>query len=62
MPDRKKVEQIMAHKGMTQLDLCSASGLTQSHLSHILTRNSDLRESTLKKLCRGLGCKAEDIW
>lgn len=62
MPNANKVKHRLVDLGMNQADLARASGLERHHVYKILNQSEDIRESTLKKLCKGLKCKAEDIW
>ena len=61
MPQREKIKKILEEKGMTQADLARASGIDASNISYIISESRNVREKTLWKLCKGLGCKPEDI-
>lgn len=62
MPDKTKVRMRMAALDVNQKELANRANMIESHVSKILRDGTDVRESTLKKLCHALGCKAEDIW
>lgn len=61
MPYGYKIKKILKDKGMTQAELSRASGIKESNISHILNQDRNVRERTLYRLCKGLGCKPEDI-
>lgn len=62
MPDRTKVKMELAKRDMTQADLARKMGVSRSHVTKIMSKGTDVRESTLKRICRAIGCRAEDIW
>lgn len=62
MPDKTKTRMRMAALDINQKELANRANMIESHVSKILRDGTDVRESTLKKLCHALGCKAEDIW
>lgn len=62
MPDKTKTRMRMAALDINQKELAKRANMIESHVSKILRDGTDVRESTLKKLCHALGCKAEDIW
>ena len=61
MPYGWKVKAILEEQEMTQADLSRASGIEESNISHIVNNDRNIREKTLAKLCKGLGCKPEEI-
>lgn len=61
MPDSKKLKRIMDEQDMSQAELGRRAGIKPANVSHIVNSNRDVRESTLMKIARALGCKAEDI-
>lgn len=61
MTSSRKIRDIMDGRGMTQIELARATGMKRSNVCKLVHNDRDVRESTLSKLCRGLGCKPEDI-
>lgn len=61
MPDSKKIKRMMSEQGITQAELCRRSGIKPSNMSYIVNDDHKVKETTLMRLCNGLGCKAEDI-
>lgn len=57
-----KIKHMMLDKDLSYTEVAKRMGVHVSHVSNILSRNNDIKTSTLKKLCKALGCKAEDIW
>lgn len=62
MPNREKMRRIMFERDMTQADLARSMGVSPSGVTKIMRKGTDIRESTLKRICQALGCRAEDIW
>lgn len=56
------MRRIMFEREMSQADLARAMGVSPSGVTKIMRKGTDIRESTLKKVCRALNCRAEDIW
>lgn len=62
MPNGKKVRHALVERDMTQADLARKSGISPEHISGIIRNDKNVRESTLKRICDAIGCKAEEIW
>lgn len=62
MPNGKKVLHALVDRDMKQADLARRSGLSPEHVSDIIRNDKNVRESTLKRICKAIGCKAEEIW
>lgn len=56
----KRLEVLMADRGLTILALSKLSGISQPALAKIRARQS-CRIGTAAKLCAALGCSAGDI-
>lgn len=50
----KAIKQLRKDRSLSQSDLASLSGITQTALSHIETGDSIPQADTLKKICKGL--------
>ena len=61
MPNGWKVRKILAENDMTQADLARVTGMSESNVCRIVKGNRNVREKTLWRICKGLGCKPEDI-
>lgn len=62
MTDARKIRHLMIDRDMNQKALAEASGLTEHHVSQIMSgRIENIQEKTLWKLCGALECKPEDI-
>lgn len=61
MTSGKKIQAIMSDLGISQSELARRAGMKRSNVCYIVNNDRDVRESTLSKLCRGLGCKPEEI-
>lgn len=61
MPYGKKIKAILDDKKMSQVELSRLSGIEESNISHIVNNNRNVREKTLSKICKALGCKPEEI-
>lgn len=62
MPNGKKVLHALVDRDMKQADLARRSGLSPEHVSDIIRNDKNVRESTLKRICKAIGCSAEEIW
>lgn len=62
MPNGKKVRHALVERDMTQADLARKSGISPEHISGIIRTDKNVRESTLKRICKAIGCNAEEIW
>lgn len=60
MIDRRKIENILAEKGLTMSALASKSGISRQSISTII-RRSACTPATAGKLAKGLGASVEDI-
>lgn len=58
----KKLRLKMTEMDETAATLESKTGVGRTRISHLMHHDRDIRVSTLKKLCKGLKCKAEDLW
>lgn len=61
MPNGWKVRKILAENDMTQADLARVTGMSESNVCRIVKGNRNVREKTLWRICKALGCKPEDI-
>lgn len=63
MLDSKKLRALMEEKGYGCNALAEKIGSVPAHVSHMMNDNyvSNLRLSTLDKLCDALQCKPEDL-
>ena len=62
MPIVLKLDDLMAQRGISLVELAEQVGITNANLSHIKTgKVRAIRFSTLEKLCEVLGCKPGDI-
>lgn len=61
MPYGWKIKAILEEEDMSQAELSRLSGIEPSNISHIIKSNRNVREKTLSALCKGLGCKPEEI-
>lgn len=55
-----KLWHILIDKGMKKKDLQEAAGLT-NHAMLKLRNNQDITTETIGKICKALGCQADDI-
>ena len=55
-----KLWHILLDRGMKKKDLKEAAGLT-SHAMMKLCNNEDITTQTIGKICKALGCQADDI-
>lgn len=62
MPNANKVKHVLVDRDMSQAELARKMGVGPGHVSKIMRNDADVRESTLKRMCRALNCKAEDLW
>lgn len=62
MPNPEKIRRVLFDRRMSKADLARKMGVSRSFATHITKSGVDIRESTLKRLCDAMGCKAEDIW
>lgn len=62
MPNANKVKHVLVDRDMSQAALARKMGVEPGHVSKIMRNDTDVRESTLKRMCSALNCKAEDLW
>lgn len=55
-----KLWHILIDRGMKKKDLKEAAGLT-GHAMMKLRTNQDITTETIGKICKALGCQADDI-
>lgn len=58
---KDRLYRLMVHKGITQEELASRVGTSQTMMSHYLTGRSIPTFITAAKIARALGCSVEDL-
>ncbi len=58
----ERLRKIMDEKNVTQEELASKIGVSQSAISHMLNRNCRPQRRTIKKLADALQVTAESLW
>jgi transcriptional regulator with XRE-family HTH domain len=61
VPLAKRLKQLRAKKGLTQLMLAKKAGLTLAYIGRLETGHYDPQLSTLRKLSRVLGVSISDL-
>lgn len=60
--NHKKLQYKMIERDETPKTLSKSTGIQREYISRMRHEDKDIRVSTLKKLCKALKCKAEDLW
>ncbi|MHC9064027.1 helix-turn-helix transcriptional regulator [Nitrospira sp. CMX1] len=60
-PLAKRLKELRAQKGLTQLQVAKKAGLTLAYIGRLETGHYDPQLSTLRKLARALGVTASDL-
>lgn len=58
----ERVQTLMQARGMTQTELASESGVGQSAISMMLSRNCRPQRRTVTRIARALKVNAEELW
>lgn len=61
MADGRKIKRLLDAKGLTQREFSKLVGISESNISTIINHESNMRESTIKRICEILGCEPTDI-
>ncbi len=61
VPLAKRLKQLRAKEGLTQLQLAKKAGVTLAYIGRLETGHYDPQLSTLKKLAKALNCTISDL-
>lgn len=56
-----RLQRILYSKGMTQEDLASAVGISQTMVSHYISGRVNPSFTKVYKICRAIGCSMDDL-